>query len=271
MTNTDPVLLTVQNGIAMVTLNRPDKHNGFDMAMIEALTDTAKRIRRDRRIRCVILHGAGPSFSAGLDFKAVTTRKSAFPKLFFKWPWTKANLAQRVNLCWRELPVPVIAAIHGPCFGAALQLVLAADYRIAAPDARLSIMEIKWGLIPDMSATVTLSRLVALDAAQEMTWTGRQVAADEARSLGLVSRVVDDPLAEAGTLAGTIAAQSPDAIAASKILYNKTWHAGIRRALLWERWLQARILFRKNNRIALKNGFREAADRQPFEDRHFFR
>lgn len=271
MTDTSTVTLDVRDQIAYVTLCRPEKHNGLNMAMIEAIIATATRIRRDRRIRCVILSGQGESFCAGLDFKALTASKTMAPRLFLKWPWKKANAAQQVNQCWRDLPVPVISVIHGNCFGAAMQLILATDYRIARPDANLSIMEIKWGLIPDMSGAATLSRLTSVDVAQELTWTGRQFSGAEAKELGLVSRVSDDPMAEAESLAHTIVRQSPDAISAAKVLFNRTWQAGTRRALFWERWVQARIIFRKNNRIALKNGFRDANDRKPYQDRQSFR
>ncbi|GGX40079.1 crotonase/enoyl-CoA hydratase family protein [Saccharospirillum salsuginis] len=271
MIDTSLVTLEIRGHIAYVTLSRPEKHNGLNMEMIQAIISTASRIRRDRRIRCVIISGQGESFCAGLDFKALTESKTMAPRLFLKWPWKKANAAQHVNQCWRDLPVPVISVIHGNCFGAAMQLILATDYRIARPDANLSIMEIKWGLIPDMSGAATLSRLTSVDVAQELTWTGRQFSGTEAKALSLVSRLSDDPMAEAESLANSIADQSPDAISAAKVLFNKTWQAGTWKALFWERWIQARILFRKNNRIALKNGFRAADEKIPYRDRRSFR
>src|SRR5690606_9345869 len=145
-----------------------------------------------------------------------------FPKVFLKWPWTKQNLAQEIAHCWRDLPVPVICAIHGNCFGGGMQIALACDYRIATPDANLSIMEMKWGLIPDMSGMATLSRLTRVDIAQELTMTGRQSPATEGYEYGLISKLAADPLAEAEKLAEMIAGKSPDAIAATKYLFKKT-------------------------------------------------
>ena len=165
MTDRSRVLLEVKNQIAYVTLNRPDKHNALDRLMFVALVNAAKAIRKNRGIRCVILKGGGPSFCAGLDFKAVAKSPSMVPRFFAKLPWRKDNMFQRAAHIWRDLPVPVIAVVHGNCLGGGLQIILACDYRIATPDAQLSIMEMKWGLIPDMSAMVTLSRLTRVDIA----------------------------------------------------------------------------------------------------------
>jgi len=248
------VLFEVKNKIAYVTLNRPEKHNGLDKQMFLEMVATAKRIRKDRSIRCVILKGEGPSFCAGLDFAAVSKSPTMIPKFFAKLPWSKDNMFQRVAHIWRDLPIPVIAAVHGNCFGGGMQIILACDYRIATADANLSILEMKWGLIPDMSGMVTLSRLTRVDIAQELTMTGRFFSGQEGADYGLISRVSNDPLADAETLAKTIAEKSPDAIAATKYLFKKTWKKDTRGALLWERLTQLRLLGRKNQRIAMANG-----------------
>lgn len=266
------ILTEIRDHIAWVYLNRPEKLNGLDMAMFQEMVATAKRLRKDRSVRVVILAAKGESFSAGLDFKAVSKNPSMIPKLFLKWPWTRMNLAQRIAHCWRDLPVPVICAIHGNCFGGGMQIALAADYRIARADANLCIMEMKWGLIPDMSGMVTLSRLTRVDIAQELTMTGRQFSAEEGHEYGLISRLADDPLAEAEALARTIAEKSPDAVAATKYLFKKTWKADTNKALRWERWVQTRLLGRKNQRIAMKNGLagKDKAPK-PFQNRSSFR
>ena len=244
----------VHDHIAYVAMNRPDKLNGLDMAMFTDMIATAKKIRKDRSIRAVVLSGNGDSFCAGLDFKAVSRNPSMIPKIFLKLPWRKQNIAQQIAHCWRDLPVPVICAIHGNCFGGGMQIALACDYRIATPDANLSIMEMKWGLIPDMSGMVTLSRLTRVDIAQELTMTGRQFPATEGYEYGLISRLAADPLAEAQQLAAVIAGKSPDAVAAAKYLFKKTWKADTWKALRWERWVQMRLLGRKNQKIAMANG-----------------
>ncbi|WP_088330377.1 crotonase/enoyl-CoA hydratase family protein [Lacimicrobium sp. SS2-24] len=264
------VELQKQGAIATVTLNRPDKHNGLNEAMFNGLLDAANTIKKDRTIRCVILTGAGPSFCAGLDFAAVARKPSMAVKFFLKWPWSKDNRFQRVAHVWRDLPMPVIAAVEGNCFGAGMQIILGCDYRIAAADARLSIMESKWGLIPDMSGTVTLSRLTRVDIAQELTMTGRIFSGTEGAEYGLISKLSPKPLQAAQELAETLCEKSPDAVAAAKALFKKTWKKDTRGALLWERLIQLRILGRKNQRIAMQNGLAKDKPSKPFVDRTTF-
>lgn len=260
----------LEQKIAYITLNRPDKHNGLDKQMIVDLVKVAKKINNNNAIRCVILQGEGASFCAGLDFNSVAKNPSMIVRFFLKLPWTKDNMFQRVAHIWRDLSVPVIAVVHGNCFGAGMQIILACDYRIATPDANLSILEMKWGLIPDMSGMATLSRLTRVDIAQELTMTGRFFSGNEALEYGLVSKVSDDPLAEAQLLADKISQQSPDAIAATKYLFKKTWKSDTRMALLWERITQLRLLGRKNQRIAMKNGLSKTGNKKGFIDRSSF-
>lgn len=264
------VTFNVENKIAYVTLNRADKHNGIDKQMIVDLVNTAKNIKKNRSIRCVILQGAGDSFCAGLDFNYVSKNPTIIPKFFVKLPWRKDNMFQRVAHVWRDLPIPVIVTVQGNCFGAGMQIILACDYRIATPDANLSILEMKWGLIPDMSGMATLSRLTRVDIAQELTMTGRFFSGDEAEQYGLVSKVSEVPLVEAQALAEKICQQSPDAIAATKYLFKKTWKKDTRGALLWERITQLRLLGRKNQRIAMQNGLTKGKDKKVFIDRSSF-
>lgn len=268
---TTRVSFIVESHIAYVTLNRSDKHNGLDEQMIIDLLKVAKMIKKNLAIRCVILQGAGPSFCAGLDFNYVAKNPSMIAKFFLKLPWRKDNIFQRVANQWRELPIPVIAVVHGNCFGAGMQIILACDYRIAKPDATLSILEMKWGLIPDMSGMVTLSRLTRLDIAQELTMTGRFFSGVEAEQYGLVSKISEKPLDDAKTLAANICLQSPDAIAATKYLFKKTWKKDTRAALFWERLTQLRLLGRKNQRIAMENGLsKNKNQKKTFVDRSTF-
>jgi len=265
------VLLEVNNKIAYVTLNRPDKHNGLDQQMIVALVKIAKIIRNDRSIRCVIMKGEGPSFCAGLDFSAVSKTPSMVPKFFAKLPWRKDNMFQRVAHIWRDLPIPVIAVVQGNCLGAGMQIILACDYRIATPTVKLSILEIKWGLIPDMSAMVTLSRLTRVDIAQELTMTGRIFSGLDGLEYGLISKISETPLADAEVLANTICEQSPDAIAATKYIFKKTWKKDTRAALFWERIIQLRLLGRKNQRTAMAIGLDKGKVSRSFIDRTSFK
>ena len=249
-----PVLFTIKGAIAYVSLNRPDKHNGLNEALFKELLFTARKIRKDKNIRVVILSGEGPSFCAGLDFKSLSQNPMMIPRFFLKLPWSSANNFQRVAYVWRTLPVPVICTVQGSCFGGGLQIALGADYRIATADSQWSIMETKWGLIPDMSATTTLTTLTRYDLAQELTMTGRIFSGEEGYEYGLVSKVSSEPTAEAEAMATVICQKSPDQLAATKLLFRKTWKAGPRMSLLWERLIQLRILGRRNQKIAMRNG-----------------
>lgn len=245
---------------AYVTLARPEKRNGLDLEMLRALAEAPRRIAADRGVRAVILQGAGPAFCAGLDFAAVAKAGPLPTSLaFLKAPW-RTNLFQQACWAWRELPVPVIAVLHGACFGGGLQLALAADFRFAAPGAELSVMEGKWGLIPDMTGSVTLRELVGMDVAKRLAMTAEIIGAEQARTYGLVTEVAEDPLAAAEALAAQLASRSPDAVAMSKRLFQRTWTLSPARAFLAETVLQARLMAGANHRIARRAGLvRDAA------------
>lgn len=246
------VIVDIRDDLAFVTLNRPDKLNGLDLAMFDALVRAARRLRRMRSVRAVILHGAGRAFCAGLDFAAVSRQRGRMMRSFVKWGFSKTNLYQEVCWCWRELPVPVIAAVHGVCYGGGMQIALGADFRIATPDADCSIMEAKWGLIPDMSGSVTLRELVPMDVAKRLTMTGERFSGEQALAYGLVSQVADDPLAAAEALARQIATRSPDSVAATKALFHRSWSASVRRAFRIESALQLRLMLGANHREAVR-------------------
>jgi len=251
--------------VARVTLTRGDRHNGMDLRMLDGVRRASRRLRRDRDVRAVILAGEGPSFCAGLDVKSVLgkpgVRLMAIAALFSP----VRNRFQDWSLGWREVPAPVIAAIHGSCFGAGLQLALGADIRIATPDARIAIMEAKWGLVPDMGGSVLLRELVPLDVAKELTMTGRILTGEEAHALGLVTHLSADPLSSAGLLAAEIATRSPDSVAASKFLLQEAWSRGNYGALAAERRWQRRVIGRRNQQIAVRRNLGE--DDVPFGPR----
>jgi len=176
---------------------RSDKYNALDWDMLCALVDTAEKIGRNKSLRAVILQGEGKAFCSGLDFPSFTKQPAKMVRGFLKYGVKTTNLFQEVAWCWRRLPVPVIAVIHGYCYGGGVQIALGADFRYTTPDCEFSILEAKWGLVPDMTGTVTLRELLPMDQAKLLTMTGRMFDGTEARALNLVTGVSADPLAEA--------------------------------------------------------------------------
>lgn len=245
------VLVAVADHVATVTLNRPEKRNGLDGPFFAAIVEAALRVRDDASVRCVVLRGAGKSFCAGLDWGFFL---AASPEdrdaLLARTPESPANLAQRIAWIWQEIQVPVIAAVQGAAFGGGLQLALGADIRLLGRDAQLGVLEIDYGLVPDMGATQTLLRLVRPDVALELSCTGRRVAAEEAVALGLGTRVEDDPWAATDALAHEIASKSPNAIRAMKRLYRRASRLSTADALLLETEEQLALLGTKNQMAA---------------------
>jgi enoyl-CoA hydratase/carnithine racemase len=221
----DRVSVSISDGVADVRLVRADKMNALDAAMFEALVATSDRLSREKGLRAVVLSGEGRAFCAGLDmgrFAAMNDKSGAGREKrdLAARTYGLANHSQQAVWGFRQLPVPVIAAIHGVAFGGGFQLALGADIRLLAPDARMSIMEIKWGLVPDMAGTPILASLVRDDILRELTYTGRIFSAQEALGYGLATRIVDDPRAEALAMALEIAGKSPHAIRAAKRMFN---------------------------------------------------
>ena len=258
----DRVVVSVVDGVADVRLNRPDKLNALDGAMFQALVETGVELARDRGLRAAVLSGEGRAFCAGLDFASfmgMAGSERPARSLVERDPTSVANYAQRAAYVWTELPVPVIAAVHGVAYGGGLQIALGADIRFVTPDAQLSVMEIKWGLIPDMSGTQTLRHLVRLDVAKELTFTGRIVSGTEAASLGLCTHVSDHPREAALALAREIASKSPNAIRAGKRLLNSAGVVGVAEGLKLEESLQLSLIGKPNQIEAVQANMQKRA------------
>jgi len=222
----DRVTVTIADGIADVRFNRADKRNALDNAQFVAIAKAGERLKNEPGVRAVVLSGEGASFCAGLDFSIFGS--------FAGGPSDKVeigvlsesgitHLGQQVCWVWQEVPVPVIAAVHGHALGGGAQIALGADIRISTADAKWSIREVHWGLIPDMTGTFTLSRLVGNDVARELTYTARMFDGAEAKQLGLVTRLADDPYTAAHALAAEIAGRSPDAVRGAKALFSRMY------------------------------------------------
>ena len=234
---TERIRVEMKAGVADVRLVRADKMNALDDAMFSALIETGEQLKRETGVRAVVLSGEGRAFCAGLDtsnFAGMAGGRRSDGLVETPRTPGGANRAQQAVMVWREVPVPVIAAVHGVAFGGGFQLALGADMRFVAADARLSVMEIKWGLVPDMAGMVLLRGLVRDDQFRELTFTGRVFDGAEALTLGIATRLSADPHAEALACAADIAAKSPDAIRAAKRLLNMPPSATIAEALLAE-------------------------------------
>lgn len=252
------VTCSIESGVAHVRLDRADKLNALTLPILQDLASTAHGLRKDKDLRAVIVSGEGDAFCAGLDFASVMKNPTGIAKAFVPLPWRGTNLFQEACWAWRRVPVPVIAAVHGHCLGGGLQIALAADFRIATPDSRWSVLEGKWGLIPDMSGIAALSELVGIDQAKLLTMTAEVFDGTRALELGLVTKLDNDPLAGAQRLAADLAVKSPDALAAAKRLFNDTWHSSPRRTFARERLEQAFLLAARNTKAAREAAFKKS-------------
>ena len=276
------VTVTVDNGVADVRLNRPDKINALDNAMFQGIVDAGEQIKNDRSVRAVVLSGEGRGFCAGLDFSSFQamaggggggggngqTRPArdadAGGSPMAQPEGRITHTGQQAAYVWQELEVPVIAAVHGVALGGGCQIALGADIRIVAPDARFSILEIRWGLVPDMTGTAMLPLLVGLDVAKELTFTGRMVSGEEAVKIGLATRVSDTPLEDALAMAREIAGKSPAAVRGAKRLLNASPYRGVAEQFADERQTIGSLIGGKNQVEAVKAYFEK---RDPvFED-----
>ena len=263
--SSDLVTIDIQNGIADVRLNREEKYNALSQDMFDAIIEAGQALGSADDVSAVVLSGNGRGFCAGLDMASFASMsdgprkpKSDTDSLLAK-DERPENRAQRPAMVWKQLPMPVISSLHGVVFGGGCQIALGTDIRIAAPDIKMSIMEIKWGLVPDMSITQTLRDIMPMDVAKELTFTGRILNGEQAKEVGLVTRVANDPLAAAMELAEEIAGKNPDAVRAGKALYEQAWHADARTGLELEAALQAQLIGTANQIEAVKANFEKRA------------
>ena len=247
----DRVTVDIQDGVADVRLVRTDKMNALDNAMFEALIETGERLKGEAGVRAVVMSGEGRAFCAGLDmgnFQSMASgereggKGTAGPLLTPKRTPGGSNRAQHAVMVWREIPVPVIAAVHGVAFGGGFQLALAPDMRFVASDTKMSVMEIKWGLVPDMAGMVLMRGLVRDDVARDLTFSGRIFTGEEALAMGLATRVSEHPLAEALAFARDVAGRNPHAIRAAKRLLNLAAQGDQHEILLEESREQAALI-----------------------------
>jgi enoyl-CoA hydratase/carnithine racemase len=266
----DLVTIELEGGVADVRMNRPDKYNALSREMFAALGEAGEKLADDRSVRAVVLSGNGRGFCAGLDFDSFRAMAgggeggagggsgAALPRPGGERP---DNFFQRSAYTWKRLPVPVIAAVHGVAYGGGFQIALGADLRIARPDARFSILEIKWGLVPDVALTQTVRDVLRLDVVKELVWTGRILDGREALALGVVTKLDDDPLKAALALAREIAGKSPDAIRSGKRLLEEAWHAEPAAGLALEAKLQGGLIGKPNQLEAVKASFEKREPR----------
>ena len=248
----DRVRISIEGHVAEVMLDRPGKMNALDIPMFEALDAAGRRLHSEQGVRAVVLHGAGDNFCAGIDLSTFSEGgPEAVKTLLAPVEGSIANLAQRAAYAWRELSVPVICALHGVTFGGGFQVAMGADLRFAAPDTQFSIMESKWGLIPDMAISTTLRGIVPPDRIKELAWSGRIFGAEESLDLGILTAIEQDPLTAARSVAEACAARSPQAIQGVKRLVNEAWGLSEQQALALEARIQVGLLGSPNQREAV--------------------
>ncbi|CCQ10763.1 Enoyl-CoA hydratase [Pseudoalteromonas luteoviolacea B = ATCC 29581] len=257
--------LDVVDQVAWVTLQRPEKQNALSFEMFKSLDKIAKQLKKDKQLRAVVIQGSGEHFSSGLDVKSVVKSPSKILQLLWKWLPGNANLVQRVVLRWQALPVPVFALIRGNCLGGGLQIALGCDFRIASSDARFAILESRWGLCPDMGATIHLPAQLNYDDALWLSMSAETISAKNAKEIGLITHLCDDPKARCIELIAQLSERSPDALAKIKALCQHAYHSHERTLLSKETLSQIQLLGTKNTRIVMKNN--QTTEHMPFAPR----
>lgn len=258
----DRVTFTINDGVADVRMSRPDKRNALDGAMFQSLADVGEKLKTEPGVRAVVLSGEGSSFCAGLDFSSFQMMAGGDRPA----PADEGNpgamkegrithLGQQVCWVWQEIPVPVIAAVHGHALGGGTQIALGADIRIVHPDTQMSVREVHWGLVPDMTGTLTLSSLVRADIAKELVFTARVFDGREALELGLATKLSDTPHDDALAMAHEIARRSPDAVRGAKALLNELFNGGAAEQFATERHVIGTLIGRPNQVEAVTANF----------------
>lgn len=250
---TDRIEISIVDHVAEVRLTRPDKLNALDPLMFDALVEAGNVVRENLNVRAIVMSGSGRAFCAGLDLESFSNMAGEESRIdLIERTHGIANVAQHVVLQWRDMPVPVIAAVHGVAFGGGLQLMLGADMRFVRPDTMLSIMEVKWGLVPDMGGMLLMRSLLRPDVVAELTYSGRIVDGEEAFRLGLATRLCDDPRQAALDAARDIVSKNPDAIRAAKRLFSICDAAIAKRVLLNEAIEQTDLIGKPNQTEAVR-------------------
>lgn len=250
----DRVSVTVEDHVAHVLLDRADKMNALDDAMFEGIIAAGSHLHSAKGVRSVVLSGAGRSFCAGLDLGSMARTDRWEGGSLVDRTHGNANRAQYAAMVWRNLPMPVIAAVHGVCFGGGLQVASGADIRIIAPDARLAVMEVKWGLVPDMGGYALWRGNVRDDVLRELTYTHREFSGEEAVGFGFATYADSDPLGRAMALAKDIAGKSPTAVRGAKLISNRTAHMDEDQILMTESKVQHELMYSRNQVEAVKSG-----------------
>ena len=249
------VTTTITNQIAHVQMSRPDKMNALDMEMLESLVAAGEAIAQDKNVRAVVLSGEGKGFCAGLDLMSMAAlASSGATRDLEERTHNDCNIFQRVSMIWRDLPMPVIAAVHGTSFGGGFQIMLGTDIRVIAPDTKLSIMEVKWGLTPDMGGTVLMAELARADIVRELVYTGRVFSGLEAKEYGFATHLAEAPLTKAMEIAELIAAQSPHSVRVSKALLSAARSNDRSEQLLAEAHAQKELIGGINQKEAVMAG-----------------
>ena len=262
----DRVTVSIVGGIADVKLNRADKRNALDNDMFLAIAEAGVRLKTEPGVRVVVLSGDGPSFCAGLDFGSFQqmaggerTERPDDGNPGSMQAGRITHLGQQVAWVWQEVPVPVIAAVHGHALGGGIQIALGADIRIVHPDTKLSVREVHWGLVPDMTGTQVLAGLVRPDVAKELTFTARVFSGTEAFELGIATRLSDTPYDDAMVMAAEIAGRSPHAVRGAKELFNRITNAGAAEQFAEERRVIGSLIGRPNQVEAVMSNFENRA------------
>jgi enoyl-CoA hydratase/carnithine racemase len=237
----DLVTIAIHDHVADVRFNRPGKYNALSFDMIDAMANVIKRLSQESTVRAVVISGEGKGFCSGIDVENFTSPQR-LNSLEDRFENMITNIFQYIAYGYKQLPMPVIAAIHGVAYGGGCQIALGADIRLATPNAKISIMEMKWGLIPDMSASQTVRDLLPIDIAKELIFTGKVISGEEAAQLNLVTRTCEDPHQEAMTLAREIASKNPHAVRAAKKLLNEVWHGDDANGLMRESQLEMTLI-----------------------------
>ena len=256
----DRVSITITDGIADVRMTRTDKRNALDNAMFMALAEAGERLKTEPGVRVAVLSGDGASFCAGLDLGTMTQLAGGGERPTEGNPGEMkegriTHLGQQVCWVWQEVPVPVIAAVHGHALGGGIQLALGADIRIVHPDTQMSVREVFWGLVPDMTGTLFLSQLVGADVAKELVFTARIFDGREAKELGLATKLSDTPYDDAMAIAREIAGRSPDAVRAAKQLMNGLYNQGAAEQFAAERAGIGSLIGRHNQKDSVMSWF----------------